>query len=135
MKIFFDTNVWVSAFAAAGLCESLVCECLREHSVLTSPLVREELFRALDNKLRLDKSELKEVQGLLGFASLIKDVPASRGSNDARLLVAAAGAGADLFVSGDKAVLKRKSVGAMRVVSPRDAWLILFGPEVVGQVG
>jgi len=69
------------------------------------------------------------VQELFGFASLIKDASASRGDSDARLLVAAAGAGADLFITGDKAVLKRKSVGAMRIVSPRDAWLILFGPE------
>lgn len=98
MKVFFDTNIWVSAFAAAGLCETLVCECLREHSVLSSPLVGEELFRALDNKLKLDKPELKEAQELFGFASLIKDVTASRGNNDARLLIAAAGARADLFV-------------------------------------
>ena len=68
-------------------------------------------------------------QELFGFASLIKDVSASQGNNDARLLIAAAGAGADLFVSGDKAVLKRESAGAMRIVSPRGAWLILFGPE------
>ena len=130
MKVFFDTNVWVSAFAAAGLCENLLSECLREHSVLSSPLVGEELFRVLDNKLRLDKSELKEVEELFGFASLIKDVSASRGNNDARLLIAAAAAGADFFVSGDKAVLKREAIGAMRIVSPRDAWLILFGPGV-----
>jgi len=129
LKVFFDTNIWVSAFAAAGLCETLGSECLREHSVLSSPLVGEELFRALDNKLNLDKSELKEAKELFGFASLIKDASASRGDNDVRLLIAAAGAGADLFVSGDKAVLKRESVGAMRIVSPRDAWLILFGPE------
>jgi uncharacterized protein len=129
LKIFFDTNSWVCAFAAAGLCESLVCDCLREHSVLSSPLVGEELFRTLNNKLKLDKPELKEVQELFGFASLIKDASASQGNNDARLLIAAAGAGADLFVSGDKAILKRKAIGAMRIVSPRDAWLILFGPE------
>ena len=107
----------------------LVRECLREHSVLSSPLVGEELFRALDNKLKLDKPELKEVQELFGFASLVKDVSASRGDNDERLLIAAAGAGADLFISGDNAILKRESVGAVRIVSPRNAWLILFGPE------
>ena len=127
MKVFFDTNIWVSAFAAAGLCENLVSECLREYTVLSSPLVGEELFRALDKKLKLDKPELKEARELFGFASLIKDASASQGNNDARLLVAAAGA--DLFVSGDKAILKRKAVGAMRIVSPRDAWLILFGAE------
>ena len=129
MKVFFDTNIWVSAFAAAVLCESLGCECLREHSFLSSPLVGEELFKALDDKLQLDKLELKEAQELFGFASLIKDVSASQRNNDARLLMAAAGASADLFVSGDKAVLKRASVGTMRIVSPRDAWLVLFGPE------
>ena len=96
---------------------------------MTSPLVGEELFRALDHKLKLDKAEAKEARELFGFAIQIKDVPASRGSNDARLLAAAADGGADLFVSGDKAVLKRGSVGAMRVVSPKEAWFILFGPE------
>ena len=129
MKVFFDTNIWVSAFAAAGLCENLVSECLRERSVVSSPLVGEELFRALDKKLKLDKPELKEARELFGFASLIKDASSSKGNNDARQLIAAAGAGADLFISGDKAVLSRGSVGAMRIVSPRDAWLILFGPE------
>lgn len=129
MKVFFDTNIWVSAFAAAGLCENLVSECLRQHSVLSSPLVGEELFRALDNKLELDKVELKEARELFRFASLVKDVAASQGDNDTRLLIAASEAGADLFVSGDKAVMKRASVGAMRIVSPRDGWLILFGPE------
>jgi len=129
LKVLFDANIWVSAFAVAGLCESLVCECIREHSVLSSPLVGEELFRALDSKLKLDKRGLKEARELFGFASLIKDVSASRGNNDARPLIATAGAGADLFVSDDKAALKRESVGAMRIVSPRDAWLILFGPE------
>jgi predicted nucleic acid-binding protein len=129
LKVFFDTNIWVSAFAAAGLCESLVSECIREHSVLSSPLVGEELFRVLDNKLKLDKPELKEVRELFGFASLIKDASASRGNNDTRLLIAAASAGADLFVSGDKAILRREAIGTMRIVSPRDAWLILFGPD------
>lgn len=130
MKVFFDTNIWVSAFAAAGLCESLVSECLREYTVLSSPLVGEELFRALDKKLKLDKPELKEARELFGFASLIKDASSSKGDNDARLLIAAADAGANLFISGDKAILNRGSVGAMRIVSPRDAWLILFGPGV-----
>jgi uncharacterized protein len=129
LKVFFDTNIWVSAFAAAGLCENLVSECLREHSVLSSPLVGEELFRALDKKLKLDKPELREARELFGFASLTKDASSSKGNNDARLLIAAAGAGADLFISGDKTVLSRGAVGAMRIVSPRDAWLILFGPE------
>ena len=37
-----------------------------------------------------------------------------------RLLIAAAGARADVFVSSDKAVLKRESSGAMRIVAPGD---------------
>lgn len=33
-----------------------------------------------------------------------------------------------LFVTGDKALLKRKRAGAVRIVNPREAWIILFSP-------
>lgn len=51
--------------------------------------------------------------------------------NDRRLVTAAAAAGADLFVTGDKRVLGWKALqragGMMQIVSPREAWGILFG--------
>lgn len=61
-------------------------------------------------------------------AELVVDVPAESADNDSRLIAAAAATGADLFVTGDKQVLERTQIGHMRIVSPRDAWLILYPP-------
>lgn len=59
------------------------------------------------------------------------DVPEPPDDNDQRLVNAAASAGMDYFVTGDKRVLgwqavKRKQ-GMMKIVTPREAWLALFG--------
>jgi predicted nucleic acid-binding protein len=126
VKVFLDTNVWVSAFAGAGLCEDLLANTVRHHELLASPLVWEELTRVLEQKLGLMAGERDEAKRLFSAARLIKDAPKSLGDNDARLVAAASAAGAECFVTGDRAILKREKAGAMRIVTPREAWIILF---------
>ncbi len=36
----------------------------------------------------------------------------------------------ELFVTGDKRVLEWAASGSMRIVSPRQAWIILFEPQL-----
>jgi predicted nucleic acid-binding protein len=57
-------------------------------------------------------------------------VPDPADDNDARLVAAAVTAGADLFVSGDKRVLEWGASGSLRIASPRQAWIILFEPQL-----
>lgn len=126
MRVFFDTNVWVSAFIGSAFCGDLIADSLHGHEVLTSALVGKKVVDVLEQKIGLDREERRQALVLLGFATAIDDAPASAGDNDARLLEAARAAGADLFVTGDKAVLERQSLERMRIVSPREAWAILF---------
>ncbi len=128
MKVFFDTNVWVSAFIGSSLCGDLIADCLHGHEVLTSALVGAEIVDVLERKTGLSPEERRQALALIGFACSVKDAPAAAGDNDARLLEAAWAAGADLFVTGDKAVLERRSIEQLRIVSPREAWAILFVP-------
>lgn len=128
MRVFLDTNVWVSAFAARGVCEELLLRLLEDGSVLTSPLVWEELTGVLTRKVLPSPAAWQRIRSLWCSAESVKDAPAEREDNDSRLIAAAAEAGADLFVTGDKEVLERSHSGNMRVVSPRDAWLILYPP-------
>ncbi|MDP2811905.1 MAG: putative toxin-antitoxin system toxin component, PIN family [Rhodocyclaceae bacterium] len=128
MKVFLDTNVWVSAFAASGLCEDLLYRCMKEQTVLTSLLIREELSGVLTRKLRPSVETQEEIAALFLVAATVPDVSEPADDNDARLVAAAAAAGADLFVTGDTRVQDWKQSGAMRIVSPREAWLILFPP-------
>ena len=126
MKVFFDTNVWVSAFIGSSLCGDLIADALHGHEVLTSPLVGEEIVDVLERKTGLSREERRQALNLHGFAESIPDAPVTAGDNDARLLEVARAFGADLFVTGDKAVLERQSLERMRIVSPREAWAILF---------
>ena len=128
MKVFFDTNVWVSVFIGSSLCGDLIADALHGHEVLSSALVGEEIVGALERKIGLSREERRQALNLHGFAQSISDAPAEAGDNDARLLEAARLAGAELFVTGDKAVLERRSIEQMRIVSPREAWAILFVP-------
>lgn len=132
MRVFLDTNVWVSAVAARGVCEELLLRALEDGTALTSPLVWEELTEVLTRKVLPSPTVWQQIRSLWCSAESVEDTPAASEDNDSRLIAAAAAAGADLFVTGDKEVLARKHSGNMRIISPRDAWLILY-PSVTPQ--
>jgi predicted nucleic acid-binding protein len=86
---------------------------------MTSTLVREELADVLLRKLAPKPATLKQIDALWQMATHIADAPAGHGDNDARLLHAAAAAGAEAFVTGDKAVLNLQAYQGMPILSPR----------------
>lgn len=128
MKVFLDTNVWISAFVARGVCEELLLRVLEAGSARTSPLVWEELAEVLTRKVSPSPTAWNRIRSLWCSAERVEDAPADNTDNDSRLIAAAVAAGVDLFVTGDKEILERKHAGSMRIVSPRDAWLILYPP-------
>ncbi len=131
MKVFLDTNVWLSATIFPGLCEELVVQCTESVSLLSSNLVRTEAHEVLLRKFPEVPNACVMFDGAWQSAQVIADVVEPADDNDRRLVTAAAAAGADLFVTGDKRVLGWLSVkragGIMQIVSPRQAWGVLFG--------
>jgi predicted nucleic acid-binding protein len=131
VKIFLDTNVLVSAFSAHGLCADLLRRLLTSnHLLLIGEPVREEFVRIMRTKFRVPETDL-------AFALEVLDrqiaVPRSETTKiatpdpaDAPILACAEHAGAELFVTGDKALLELKRVAGTPIVSPRKAWEILF---------
>lgn len=63
-------------------------------------------------------------------APCISDLPDPTNDADRRLIAAALAAQAELFVTGDKRVLDWQASGGMRIVTPRQAWIILFAPHL-----
>lgn len=129
MKVFFDTNIWLSATLFSGLCSELIVRCAEEQMVmLTTALVREEALEVLSRKFphRPDAKALFDASWM--EAQCAPDLPEPVDDNDARLVAAAATADADFFVTGDARVLGWKAHGATRIVSPREAWGVLFSP-------
>ena len=116
MRVFLDTNVWISAFATSGLCEELLFSCLEQHKVLTGELLRAEISEVLAKKLSPSPATHKQIKELLQGTTRIEDAGPEIGDNDARLTEAAS---ADAFVTGDKALQELGQVEKMSIVSPR----------------
>lgn len=127
MKVFLDTNVWLSAMVFPGLCAELLIALVdSEHEVLTSKLVQTETHEVLSRKFAGHEKASEKFDLLWADAQCIADVETPVDDADARLVAAAAQCGAVLFVTGDQRVLGWNPSGEMRIVSPRETWGLLF---------
>jgi len=130
MKVFLDTNVWLSATVFSGLCEELLLQCSERGWLYSSPLVQAEAHEVLQRKFAQNRQACDLFDAVWQAAQLLDDVTEPANDNDARLVSAASAADMALFVTGDKRVLGWQTAasptGVMRIVSPRQAWPVLF---------
>jgi len=131
VRVFLDTNVWVSAAVFPGLCAELLLELdARGHRILSSALVREEVHAVLRRKFLRHAPALKRFDALWACAVAVPDVAEPFADPDARLVAAAHTADADVFITGDQRVLSWDPRGSLRILSPRQAWeQVLISPE------
>lgn len=132
MRIFFDTNVLASALMGHGLCRDLLDRVVIEHTVVLGVPVREELHRVLTSKFRVPAdlwgqlaSKLREFE-----QAPSADIPLSVSipdPDDVPVLACAVSAKANVFVTGDKALLDLRRIDDMPILSPRQLWQKLSG--------
>ena len=129
MKVFLDTNVLASSLATRGLCAELFEAVLQSHELLVSPPVLKELERVLPTKLGQSRQITAEFIDLLQvYATIVKgtNLVVSLPDPDDEPIVASALSGkAQVFVTGDKALLELGSVEGLPLVSPRQFWELL----------
>lgn len=130
MRVFLDTNVLVAAFATRGLCADVFRVVAAEHALLVGEPVLTELQRILAHKLRMPAAQRGELIELLRRFEVVAAAPAAAdlGIGDAaddRIVACAQRAAAELFVTGDKALLPLGRVGNLPLVSPRECWMRL----------
>jgi putative PIN family toxin of toxin-antitoxin system len=132
VRIFLDTNVLASSVATRGLCSEVLEGVLHDHDLLTCAPVFAELERVLLRKFRLPESVVA------GFLALLRDegvfiesrkAPSIRikDPDDVAIVACALAGAADLFVTGDKALLDLKVIDGLVVVSAREMWTRLAG--------
>lgn len=131
MRVFLDTNVLASAFGTRGLCEDVLRETLTSHELIVAvPLLR-ELERVLVKKFKVPNSIVDSAITLLKQTS-VEEANAEHNikipiqdKDDILILSCAIQGEADIFVTGDKELLKLKKADKMKVVSPREFWNVL----------
>lgn len=132
MRVFLDTNVLISAFAARGLCADLMRLLLAEHNVLTGEVNLVELRRVLTKRFRATAAQVDVIEQLLRDQTVIPKPAALlslkvRDAEDAWVLASAVAGAADLLVSGDQDLLVLANRAPLPILSPRDAWSRLRG--------
>ena len=136
MKVFLDTNVWLSAVVFAGLCDDILVQSADRGWLVSSEVVRAEAHEVLERKFPDQPAAIELFDAVWQSASLIADVAKPASDNDERLIRAAVFAKCDYFVTGDKRVLSwmQKAPNSLRleqlrIAAPREAWGELFGSQ------
>jgi len=124
MKIVLDANVVVAAFAARGLCESIMEVCLSEHEIVLSDDLFDEILRNLRLKIKLPANIVDNIGELLrehATASIAVPLASDvcRDPDDIKILGLAVASNADYIVTGDKDLLVLKSFHGIPILNPR----------------
>lgn len=134
MRVFFDTNVLVSAFTARGLCADLFRLVLSEHELVTGEVNLIELRRVLGEHFHASGAQLVNVEGQLRDQVIVPRpiTPSTlpiRDPDDSWVLASAIAGEADLLVTGDKDLLTVRLKAPLEILTPREAWERLRASE------
>jgi uncharacterized protein len=130
VKVFLDTNVLVSALTTRGLCADLVELLIEENcEVLLGAPVVVELRRILAEKFNANLENLAFAPEFLARLTPVADSPTTLPTrvsipdpDDVPVVACALAAHANVFITGDKALLDLKKVRGMAILSPRGFW-------------
>ena len=127
MKVFFDTNVLISAYTARGLSADLFRLVLTEHDLLTGEVNLLELKRVLGKRFRVPTSEVASLARELREHTIVPRPDKIlelkiRDDDDAWVLASAVLGHADALVTGDKDLFDVAELAPLPILSPRDCW-------------
>lgn len=125
MRIVLDTNVLLAGVATHGICEGLLAICFRDHSVVLSDHILDELaehyggkFKASDEQAALVVDTLRKHSEIVEPAPISQDVFGD--VDDLPVLGTAVAGQADYLVTGDKQLLELGSHQGIPILSPRE---------------
>jgi len=121
MKVFFDTNVLLSAFISQGTCSDVFDHCLDEHDILISAYVFDEFKRVFRKKFKFTLSKVEAAEKFitqqLNFVPEGKlKVTVSRAPKDNPVLSSAYEAKTDCILTGDIDLLVLKKFKKIPII-------------------
>jgi len=125
MKVVFDTNIFISAFAIpGGMAEKAVLRIIegRDELVISSAIIK-EVLSVLSLKFGRDREALSHVAVILSdlgeWVDPKQTVRTLKDDPDNRILECASFGKADIIVTGDKEMLRLGEFNQVKIVSLR----------------
>jgi putative PIN family toxin of toxin-antitoxin system len=127
VRVLLDTNVLIAAFISHGTCNELFERVTRNHQLVSSRYILDELAERLVNKLQFSKRESLEVVRLIRQrAELVSADPIELSQNigpdDLPVLGAAVAGSCHCVVTGDGELLELGAVRDIPILSPTQFW-------------
>lgn len=122
MKIVFDSNIFISAFAIPrGQAEKAIVKVIEEnHSLMISKEIIGEVLRVLGVKFSKDKEALSRTALFLSdLAHLVRakrKIKVFKDDPDNRILECAVAGQAEIIVTGDKEMLRLQEFEGIKIV-------------------
>lgn len=134
MKIIFDTNVIIAAFATRGLCHSIFELCVDRHTVILSVELLAEIELNLRKKLKLPNTIISEILAYLGDIASVEEIDEivkgiCRDPDDDKLLGLAKKTNAEYIITGDEDLVVLQEFCSTKIVRPREFWEIVKQSE------
>lgn len=127
MRLLLETNVLVAALVARGTCSDLLEHCVRQHVVVSSQLLLNELRDVLEKKLRQRAIDVRAALHLFGetFTLVVPDTldpPACRDRDDDVVLATALAGECAAIITGDQDLLILNPFRGISVLAPSAFW-------------
>ena len=124
MRVFFDTNVLISAFVARGLCADVFRIVISEYDLVLGEFVLQEFQETLAKKFKFPRKEIEELTSFLRQVEVVA-LPESPyaiecpDSDDCRVISSAILAKAKYVVTGDRHLLDLPRIMKVKIMNPR----------------
>jgi putative PIN family toxin of toxin-antitoxin system len=127
VKVLLDTNVLVAALVARGTCSDLLEHCVRQHVVISSPPLLNELRDVLERKFHQRAIDVRRAVQLFEETFTLMtpnalDPPACRDRDDDGVLSTACAGECVAIATGDQDLLILDPFRGIRVLAPSAFW-------------
>ena len=127
MKLLLDTNVLVAALVARGTCSDLLEHCVRQHVIVSSQPLLDELREVLERKFGQRIVDVQAASQLFTetFALVVPDAlepPVCRDKDDDIVLATALAGACFAIITGDQDLLILDPFRSVRVLEPAAFW-------------
>ncbi len=123
MRLLLDTNVFIASLIARGTVHTLYEYCARQHTIVGSQFILDELHEKLIKKFKYSVDIAHEATRLIqSRMELIVpaplDVPVCRDPDDDNILALAVTGNCECIITGDKDLLSLQQFNTILIISP-----------------